>query len=291
MANIAFLGTGVMGREMASRLIGAGHEVCVYNRTAAKTEPLVAAGARSAPTPAEAACGAEFIISMVGDDAASRRIWLGADGVLAGHPGAGAIAVESSTLSRDWILELDRAVTEAGLGFIDCPVTGGPDGAHEGRLILLVGAAPETLDRARDVFSAYSDRIIHFGGVGQGAAYKVMVNLMGAAQAAALAEGMLAAERAGLDMEKVGEALNCGAVASPMVKGLMERMVSGNHDGVYFSARWRHKDAVYGLRLGDEVGQPMEVCRTAAEAFQKALDLGLGEKNESVIIEALRQDD
>jgi 3-hydroxyisobutyrate dehydrogenase len=288
MARVAFMGTGIMGGEMARRLLAAGHELRVYNRTAAKARELVAHGARLAESPAAAAEGAGFIISMVGDDNASRRVWLGPDGVLAARLEADAVAIESATLSRRWVLELAAAVEGAGLGFIDCPVTGGPDGARAGALTLLVGADPKTLDAARGVLSAYASKIIRFGAPGAGTAYKLMVNLMGAAQAVALAEGLLLAERVGLDPALTGEALAKGAVASPLLEYLIERMVGGNHDEVYFSARWRHKDAAYALELACEVGQEMAISAAAAEVFAQATQQGLGERNSSVVIETLR---
>ncbi len=288
MAEIAFIGAGVMGREMALQLIGAGHNVRIYNRTASKTGPIVEAGAIAAASPAEAADNADYVISMVGDDEASRRIWLGDDGVMSASLKDGAVCVESSTLSQTWVVELGDMVGKAGFGFIDCPVTGGPDGASEGRLTLLVGAEKNVLDSARDMLSAYSRRIIHFGGIGKGTAYKVMVNLVGAAQAVAVAEGMLAVEKAGLDMEKVAEALASGAVASPMVKYMAERMLSGDHEDVYFSARWRHKDALYGLQGGVMAGQAMPVCKAAEKVFRQTVDSGLGDKNSSIVIETLR---
>lgn len=292
MAKIAFLGAGVMGREMVLNLLKAGRRVSVYNRTADRTKPLVEAGAVYAASPAEAASGgggADFIISMVGDDDASRAVWLGPEGVLAGAPKPGAIAIESTTLSRQWIMELDQRLRGAGLRFMDCPVTGGPDGARNRALTLLVGADKETLEQAWPVLSAYANRYIHFGPVGAGTAYKLIVNLMGAAQGAALAEGMAVAERAGLDLGKVAEALSSGAVASPHVKYMAERMVKGDHDDVYFSVRWRHKDAEYGLRLAAELGVDMPCSAQSEKLYRQALDKGLGEKNSSVVFELLRQ--
>lgn len=288
MATIAFLGTGTMGREMAFNLLKAKHRVTVFNRTADAAKSLVDAGARAAPTAAAAAADADFVVAMVSDDDASREVWLGPDGVLAGGPKAGAIAIESSTLSRDWVLELDAALGKVGLRFIDCPVTGGPDGARQGRLTLLAGGDAATLDAARPMLAAYGSRIVHFGPVGAGTAYKLIVNLMGAAQATALAEGLLVAERAGLDLKKVGEALRSGTVASPLVKYLTERMVESNHDDVYFSARLRCKDATYGLKLAAEVGQAMPTSQAAAEIFETTVSKGLGEKNSSIVIETLR---
>ncbi len=288
MAKVGFVGAGVMGREMAGRLLAAGHAVAVYNRTPERLAPLVEIGAVAAASPAAAASGADIVISMVGDDAASRAVWTGPEGILsAAVPGA-PVAVESSTLSRGWVLELAARARRAGWRFLDCPVTGGPDGAREGRLTLLVGGEEALLDAAWPVLSAYAGRALHFGPVGAGTAYKVMVNLMGAAQATALAEGLALAERAGLDLATVAEALGSGAVASPHVRYLLERMVGGRHDDVYFAARWRAKDAAYGLRLAAEVGQEMPTSKAAAALFAETVERGLGDRNSSIVFEIVR---
>jgi 3-hydroxyisobutyrate dehydrogenase len=288
MSKVALLGAGVMGREVALRLLAAGHDLTVYNRTPSRTEALLQAGARAAATPAEAAVAADVIISMVADDAASRAVWLGPDGVLAGKPRPGTLAVESATLSRDWVLELAGAADTAGLRFLDGPVTGGPDGAQRGSLTVLAGGEETTIEAAWPVLSAYAERVIRFGPAGAGTAYKLIVNLMGAAQAVALAEGLLVAERLGLDLATVGEALRTGAVASPLVDYLTRRMTTGDHDDVYFAARWRHKDADYGLAQARSAGQETPVSAAATAVFERAVDRGLGDKNSSAVIEALR---
>jgi 3-hydroxyisobutyrate dehydrogenase len=288
MARVAFLGLGTMGREMAHRLIAAGHEATVWNRSPEKAETLRAAGAAVAATPAQAVKGADVIVSMVADDAASRDVWLGPEGALAGRPANRAIAVESSTVSRGWTLDLAERVRQAGLRFLDCPVTGGPDGAREGRLTLLVGGEASVLQEAWPVLSAYAGRSLHFGPVGAGTAYKVTVNMIGAAQAAAAVEGYLTAVKAGLDPETVREALSSGAVASPMVKYLVRRLVDNDHDDIYFTTALRHKDARYGLRLAAEVGQATPVNAVAADLFQMALAHGWGESNESIIVKLLK---
>lgn len=287
---VAFIGAGTMGKEMVLNLLKAGYEVTVYNRTTDKAKFLIDAGAKQKATPAAAARDADFIISMVSDDTASREIWIGPNGVLLGKPKSNAIAIESSTLSYGWTLKLCEILNKSGLRFIDCPVTGGPDGAREGTLTLLVGAEKEALDKARPLLSAYSRRIIHFGQPGFGMAYKLIVNLIGAVQAVALAEGWLVAERAGLDLGKVKDALSTGAVASPHVKYLVERMFEDNHDDIYFKTRWRHKDAAYGLKLGMEMGQYMPTSTAAEKVFKKAVSIGFGDKNSSIIIDVLRRE-
>lgn len=289
MARIAFIGTGTMGREMVLKLLQAGHEVTVFNRTAARAASLVAAGAGEAKSAAAASKNAEFIISMVGDDESSRQVWLGPDGVLQGDLAENVIAIESATLSRTWVEELAETLAGRAIRFIDCPVTGGPDGAAEGLLTLLVGADAMTLDAARTVLECYGEEIIHFGAPGAGTAYKLIVNLMGAVQAAAVAEALVLAERAGLDAEQVAFALSKGACASPMVEYIGERMVKGNHEDIYFLARWRHKDAAYALEMARRAGVRMPTSEVAAELFQSAVSQGFGDLNSSVVIDVLRK--
>ncbi len=288
MTKIAFIGTGIMGAGMAHNLLKAGYDLAVYNRTVAKTQALVEAGATLAATPREAVANADIIIAIVGDDHSSREVWLGEKGVLAGRPGQNAIAIESTTLSLAWVRELHGRLTAAGLRFIDCPVTGGRSGAENGRLTLLVGAEQETLAVARPALESYSRQIIHFGPPGAGTAYKLVANLMGTVHAVALAEGILLAEKAGLDMAKVVEGLTGGAVASPLVRAFAGRMAHNEHDEVHFSARWMLKDADYALKMAAEIGQAVPMSAVAAQVYQMALSQGLGEKNVSVVIEALR---
>lgn len=273
---------------MVSNLLKAGHSVTIYNRTVAKTQPLVEAGAFAADSPAEAVAGADIIIAIVGDDHSSREVWLGEKGVLAGSPQSAAIAIESTTLSLAWVQELQQTLTANNLRFIDSPVTGGRKGAEDGTLTLLVGAEDETLAEAHPVMETYSQEIIHFGPVGTGTTYKLLVNLMVAAQATALAEGLLLAQKTGLDITQVTQALTNGAVASRVVKAYAENMIKGDHDQVNFSTRWLHKDATYALKLAQEMEQAMPMSAVATQIYQMALNKGLADKNASAVIEALR---
>lgn len=289
MAHIAFLGLGRMGQAMAVRLMGAGHRLTVYNRTAAKAEPLRQRGAVVTDSPRAAVAGAEAIFAMVGDDAASREVWLGPAGALAGEFATGALAIECSTLSRQWVQELSEAATQRGLRYIDCPVTGLPEAAATGALTLLVGAAAADLAAAEPLLRPLCQEIIRFGDVGAGTAYKLIVNLMGAVQIAATAEALLVAERAGLDLDQVVDALGKGQAASPQVVRNSRRMLRGDHDrDIVFSGKLRLKDARYGVDLAQAVGVDVRLGRTAAEAFRRLTERGLGEMNESKVIDALR---
>lgn len=289
MTKIAFIGLGIMGAGMAHNLLNAGYQLTVYNRTVAKAQPLIQAGATLATTPREAAMEADVIITIVGDDDSSRQVWLGEDGVLAGQPKPNAIAIESTTISLAWAQTLHHTLSQAGLRFIDCPVTGGRRGAESGKLTLLIGADDETLAEANPVLEAFSQRIIHFGPPGMGTAYKMVVNLMGSVQMVALAEGLLMAEKAGLDMERVIEGLTSGAVASPLVKGWAEPTTRRAYDEVNFALKWMHKDAAYALKMAHEVGQAMPLSAISPQLYQLAINQGWGDKNFSAVAEALRE--
>ncbi len=289
MATVAMVGLGRMGHAMASRLLEAGHDLVVANRTPGRAASLVARGARPAASPAEAAAGVDAVVVMVSDDEASRAVWLGPDGVLSGHPRPETLAIECSTLSHDWVLELADAVRTAGLRYVDCPVTGLPDAAAAGTLTLLVGADPADLAAARPVLEPLSDRVVHFGEVGAGTAYKLIVNLMGAVQIAGAAEGLALAERAGLDLAQVAEAIASGQAASPQVVRNSRRMAAADHDEVVFSGRLRRKDTAYAMRLAGRLGVGAPFGQVALDGLDALLASGLGDVNESAVIEVARR--
>jgi 3-hydroxyisobutyrate dehydrogenase len=289
MARIGFIGTGQMGEGMAARLLAAGHELKVYNRTPAKAAALVAAGARSAASPRDAAEAADAVVVMVSDDEASRTVWSGEDGVLAARPTADAFAIECSTLSQGWVLELAAIARSRGMRYLDCPVTGLPEAAAAGGLTLLVGAAEPDLDAAMPLLRPMSVDQIHFGPVGAGTAYKLIINLIGAVQIASAAEGMALAGRAGLDLDLVARAIASGQAASPQVVRNTRRMADGDHErDIVFSGRLRRKDAHYAVRLADALGMGAPFGRTALAGLDRLLEAGLGEQNESSIIEVAR---
>jgi 3-hydroxyisobutyrate dehydrogenase len=270
MAKIAFIGLGRMGHGMAGRYLAGGFSVSVWNRSSRKAEDLLARGARWAVSPAEAADGADAVVTMVADDEASRAVWLGRDG--AGVTAkAGALAIECSTISYRHALDLARELRGRGLTYIDSPVTGLPDAAASGQLTLLVGAEPADLERARPYLLPLSTTIRHFGAVGSGTVYKLVNNLMGAIQIAGLAEGLAIAEQAGLDMELVLEAVEAGVAASPRVIRHSRRMVARHFEGATFSAALRHKDAAYAVALAESLlGEAPLMGRAAVEAYRRA---------------------
>jgi 3-hydroxyisobutyrate dehydrogenase len=270
MAKVAFIGLGRMGHGMAGRYLDKGFSVALWNRSKAKAEDLIARGARWASSPADAADGADAIVTMVADDEASRAVWLGKDGA-ASAAKAGTLAIECSTVSYQHALDLARELRGRGLTYIDSPVTGLPDAAASGKLTLLVGAEPADLERARIYLTPLSTTIRHFGAVGTGTVYKLINNLMGAIQIAGIAEGLAIAEQAGLDMKLVLEAVETGVAASPQVTRHAKRMVARNFAGATFTAALRHKDAAYAVALAETLlSDPPVMGRAAVQAYARA---------------------
>jgi 3-hydroxyisobutyrate dehydrogenase len=270
MAHVAFIGLGRMGHGMAGRYLDAGFTLAVWNRSKAKAEDLIARGARWATSPADAAEGADAVVTMVADDAASRAVWLGKDGAAATAK-AGTLAIECSTVSYGHALDLARELRGRGLIYIDSPVTGLPDAAAAGKLTMLVGAELADLESARSYLVPLSTTIRHFGAVGSGTVYKLINNLMGAIQIAGLAEGLAIAEQAGLDMKLVLETLETGVAASPQVIRHSKRMVARNFGGAAFAAALRHKDAVYAVALAESLLSSAPLMgRAAVQAYDRA---------------------
>jgi 3-hydroxyisobutyrate dehydrogenase len=269
MQSVSFIGLGRMGHGMAGRYLDAGFKVAVWNRSKAKAEDLIARGARWAASPKDAAVDADAVITMVADDEASRAVWLGQDGAAASLK-AGALAIECSTVSHAHALDMARELRSRGLIYIDCPVTGLPEAAATGKLTLLVGADAADLEKAQPYLAPLCTTIRHFGGVGGGTVFKLINNLMGAVQIASLAEGVAMAERAGLDMNLVAEALSTGAVASPQVIRHSKRMVARDFSGASFTSALRHKDAAYAVALAETLLPGVPVSRAALAAYEKA---------------------
>jgi len=284
--SIAFLGLGTMGGGMAARLLDTRGPIAVWNRHRAKADALAGRGARVADSPRDAAAGADVVIAMVADDAASRRVWLADDGVLAGIK-RGAVVIESSTVSPPWIAELGQAATRAGGTLIDAPVTGSKTHAASGQLRFLVGGAAETLERVRPVLQAMSTEIVHVGPLGSAARLKLINNVICAVQAVALAEGITLMERSGLDVAMGLSVLTNGAPGSPVVRAVGPRMTTPDYT-VNFELNLMHKDVRYAIDEAARFGVPMAAATAARESLANAIEAGLGEKDFSAVIETLR---
>ena len=287
MQQVAVLGLGMIGSGIADNVRRAGFPLTVYNRSRARAEEFAGAGISVAGSPGEAARQADVVIAAVANDEASEAIWLGEDGALAAAR-PGTVLVECSTLSLGWVGRLAAAAGERGVQFLDAPVLGSKDAAQAGELRLLVGGDPAALERVRPVFAAFSAEAHHLGPNGAGAQMKLINNAMVAVQVVALAEGLVVAERAGLDVEQVVELLSSGAPGSPAVRGRAARMAAREYEDVHFALRWMHKDTGYGIAEGERYSIPMPTVRAAREVFQVAIDHGLGDVDLAAVIEAVR---
>lgn len=289
MANIAYIGVGNMGRAMIVRLLKAGHAVTAYNRTIEKTRVVAEAGAKIAATPAAAVEGADIVFSSVTNDDASRDVWTGAQGILEGKLKPGTLVAECSTLSHDWVMELAARVKARGLRYVDCPVAGRPDAAQAGELRVYIGGDKADLEELRPYIEPFSRKIFHFGPVGAGTAYKLIYNLLGVIQVASTAEAMVQCEAAGIDLHTAAEAFALGYTGSKHVSHHSATMAEGRRgQEVGFPGRGRLKDSQYGVQLAEKLGRQALVGKAASDVFKQMVDAGMGEANDSEVIDALR---
>ena len=284
---VTILGLGTMGSGMASKLLDAGFSLSVYNRTAAKAQPLVDRGARLVSTPAEAASGADILISMLADDAASRDVWTGKEGALAAVA-AGAILIESSTVSPAWIAELAALAASRGTELLDAPVTGSRMQAESGQLNFLVGGSDQALQSATPALKAMSKQIVHLGPVGSGAKMKLINNFLCAVQVASLAEGLAWIERSGLDRSEALAVLKTGAPGSPLLAAISERMVNQNYE-VNFLLKLMTKDLAYAEAEAALCRVDLKTAEAARTLFQNAVANGFGDADMASVIEPLRR--
>jgi 3-hydroxyisobutyrate dehydrogenase len=284
---VSVLGLGIMGAGMAGQLVAKGFEVSVWNRNPAKAARLGELGARVATTPAAAAHGADLVIAMLADDDASRGVWLGPGGALASMRRE-AIAIESSTLTIEWVRELGAAADVRGVGFLDAPVTGSKAQAESGTLAFLVGGRAELLERARPALIAMSGSIAHLGPSGSGATMKLINNFLCGVQVASLAEALAMAERSGLDARQAAAVLGAGSPGSPLVKIVAQRMLDRAYEPNFFVPLMA-KDLAYARQAFGRAGLELKSAEVAREAFLAAERAGFGEKDIASIVELLRQ--
>ena len=282
---VAILGLGNMGYGMARRMLSEKFPLTVYNRSADKTKLLSDAGAAVASSPSDAASRADFIISMVADDGASRSVWLGEAGALAGAS-PGSVVVECSTLTVTWVLELAAVAAQQGCEFLDAPVTGSKSHAAAGQLLFLAGGSDSAVEKAKPVLSVLGRDVIHLGPNGSGARLKLINNFLCGVQAASFAEAISMIAAGGLDAGKAVSILTDGAPGSPLVKTISARAAA--HDTtVNFSSRLMAKDLSYALVEAERNHVPLETVAAALRIFQRAIAKGLGDQDFSTIITSL----
>ncbi len=282
MTTVAFLGLGAMGARMAANLLKAGFSLTVWNRTPAAAEPLVQAGARQAQTPKEAATGADFVIAMVRDDEASRDVWLNPQtGALAGMA-AGAVGLESSTLTPDWVRALGREFAARNLSLLEAPVSGSRPAAENALLVFLLGGDEAVAAKAEPLLKSMGSTINLVGPLGAGALTKLATNAILGIQVTAYAEiiGMLQA--AGLDPARSLKAIATTPVWAPVATFFTGSMLSANF-APQFPVGLIEKDFRYALKVAG-AAEKVPAIATAHGVFQKAIAQGLAELNMTSVV-------
>jgi 3-hydroxyisobutyrate dehydrogenase-like beta-hydroxyacid dehydrogenase len=274
MANVAFIGLGVMGYPMAGHLARRGsHSVTVFNRTAAKADKWVSEnGGKAAPTPRAAAEGADFVFTCVGNDDDLRSVTTGPDGAFEGMK-KGAIYIDNTTASAIVARELDAAAKTKGFHSLDAPVSGGQAGAENGQLTVMVGGDPESFERAKPVINCYAKMVGLMGPAGSGQLTKMVNQLCIAGLVQGLAEGIHFAKKAGLDVEQVISVISKGAAQSWQMENRYKTMAGGKFD-FGFAVDWMRKDLAITLQEARKNGAKLPVAALVDQFYSEVQAMG-----------------
>ena len=288
MAKAAFLGLGVMGYPMAGYLQKAGHDVTVYNRTTAKAEKWAAEfGGSYATTPREAAKGADFVMSCVGNDDDLRSVCTGDEGAFAGMA-SGSIFVDHTTVSAAVTTELYEVAKDAGVSLVDAPVSGGQAGAENGQLVVMCGGDEDAYGKAEPLIDAYAKKCVRLGESGAGQLTKMVNQICIAGLVQGLSEGLHFAEKAGLDGRAVVDVIGGGAAGSWQMVNRYETMLD-DHFEHGFAVDWMRKDLNICLRTADENGASLPVTALVDQYYKDVQKMGGGRWDTSSLFKRLRK--
>ncbi len=262
---VGMIGLGLMGRPMAANLLKAGFPVVVWNRTRAKAEELVRAGAKLAASPREAAGASDVLITIVSDPPALEEILWGAQGAMEGLR-RGSAYVDSSTVAPALARRIAAACAERGVEFLDAPVTGGTWGAEKGELVFMVGGKREALERVEPVLGALGKRWFHLGPHGAGQTVKLAMNMILALQVDALAEALALVTSAGVPGEKLVEVMQSSMARSPLLDIKAPMMLQRNY-APSFPLRLMHKDLGLALEFANQLGVALPATAAAREIY------------------------
>ncbi len=287
MARVAFFGVGLMGEPMARHLLSAGHTVVLAaHRHRDGVERLAAQGAVEVSRPAEAVGRTEVAIMVLPTADDVEDVLFGTGRAAAAMP-PGYIVIDMGTSYPPHTRRLAARVAERGGRFLDAPVTGGPKGAHEGALAIMVGGDGSTLESVRPLLEAMGSSIYHFGGVGAGHTAKLVQNLIGIVAQAGIAEGFALAAAAGLDVGKVFEMLGSSMSASPALKSMVPKVFARAFDQVAFRLDLAYKDIRQATQLAREMTLPLPAANGATELLQLARALGFGSQDSTAVVRGL----
>ena len=285
MASIGFLGLGKMGCLMAPRLLQAGHELTVWNRTAAKADALVRAGATMAANPAQVAEAADIVISMLTDDEAVLEVYDESDGLL-NTAVDNKLFIDMSTLRPATVRALAERVRTRGAGFADAPVSGTVGPAKDGQLFVFCGASEQDFERAQPILDVFARRVVHAGDVGQGSLLKLVVNLPLAVYWGSLAEAIAMGKHGGLDLQLMLETIKDSSAALAVLP-LKVPTILGASDPVAFDVASMQKDLHSMLDTGAESGVQMRTAEGALATYSAAAESGLGSSDAVAVVEYL----
>jgi 3-hydroxyisobutyrate dehydrogenase-like beta-hydroxyacid dehydrogenase len=284
---LAFVGLGVMGGGIARRLLDSGHTVYGYNRTREKAEALAEHGLVVVDSPREAASRADVVFSMVTNVAALRAVAEGEDGIIAGLR-EGEVWVDMSTAAPSLSRELAARVRERGADLVDAPVSGSVSTLEEGNLSVMVGGHPETFIRVEPILRDVGSKVTHVGDNGQALLLKIAINLSLHVQMVAFCEGLLLAEKDGMDREVVVEVMLNSVIASPMLK-YRGPFVLELPDEAWFDVDMMQKDMVLALEAGRQLDVPMPTTASSNELLTAARAMGLAREDFAVVYRVLAE--
>jgi 3-hydroxyisobutyrate dehydrogenase-like beta-hydroxyacid dehydrogenase len=287
MANLGYVGLGVMGSRVAKRLLDAGHTVTGYNRTKSKAQWLIDAGMKWADSPRAVAESADIIFSMVTNTAALQAIAFGNEGVLAGLS-RGKIFIEMSTVSPAASREIAQQVAAKGAAMLDCPVSGSVITLEQGQVSLMVGGDAATLEKVKPILLNIGPKVNHVGVNGLAVTMKIAVNLSLAVQMLAFSEGVLLAEKSGIDRKTAVDVMLNSVIASPMVK-YRGPFVLKLPDEAWFDVNMMQKDMLLALELGRQLDVPMPTTAATNEMLTTARGMGFAKEDFAVMFQALAQ--
>ncbi|MBZ5502659.1 MAG: NAD(P)-dependent oxidoreductase [Acidobacteriia bacterium] len=285
MANLGFIGLGVMGGEMVNRLLSKGHTVTGYNRTRAKAEWLIQKGMKWADSPRAVVAAADVTFSMVTNSAALQAIAEGPDGMLASLA-PGKLLIDMSTVSPAFSRSIAAKVREKGADMVDAPVSGSVVTLQQGKLSVMVGGRKQTFERVKPLLDDIGPKVTYVGDNGQALVMKIATNLSLAVQMLAFSEGILLAEKSGIARETAVDVLVHSAVASPMVQ-YRGPFVLKLPDEAWFNVNMMQKDMLLALELGRQVDVPMPTTAVANEFLTAARAMGLVQEDFAVVFDVL----
>lgn len=285
MANLGFVGLGVMGSEMVNRLHSKGHSVIGYNRTRAKADWLIKKGMKWADSPKAVAASVDVIFSMVTNSTALQAIVEGPDGILAGLT-LGKIYVDISTVSPEYSRSVAEKVRAKGADMVDAPVSGSVLTLQEGKLSVLVGGRKSTFDKIKPLLEDIGPKVTYVGDNGLALVLKIACNLSLAVQMLAFSEGVLLAEKSGISREIAVDVLANSAIASPMIK-YRGPFVLKLPEEAWFNVNMMQKDMLLALELGRKLDVPMPSTAVTNEFLTAARGMGLVEKDFAVVFDVL----